>query len=962
VIAIVAAARHHDAPLVSRAGGTALAGQTCNTAIVIDWSKYMHRILDIDPHARKARVEPGVICDELSDAVAPYGLTYGPKPATHSHCCFGGMLGNNSCGIHAQMAGKAVDNTEEMEVLLYDGTIMRVGWMHEDEFRAAAQRPGREGQIYARLRALRDENRSRIEARYPRIPRRVSGYNLDSLIPDADGRLNIARALVGSESTLVTILDMTVRLVPLPRARALVILGYPDIYRAADHIVQVLESDPIGLEGMDHRLQANIAKTAVPPAKYVPNLPAGDGWLFCELGGDTEDEVRQKAEALIDRVQDDPSPPTHKLITDPEEQHHLWVVREAGLGATAFVHGEPDSWPGWEDSSVAPEKLGEYLHDLRALFEKYEYDPAVYGHFGMGCVHCRINFNLQTRPGIAKFRRFLEDAADLVVRYGGSLSGEHGDGQGRAVFLPKMFGPELVQAFRAFKAIFDPDGRMNPGKIVDPYPPDANLRFGRDYAPWRPDTHFSFADDGDFARATTRCVGVGKCRRLDGEDGNDNTMCPSFMVTREEKHTTRGRAHLMFEMLQRGPIDGGWRDENVKEALDLCLACKGCKGDCPVKVDVATYKAEFLSHYYEGRLRPRSAYAFGLIDQWSRIASLAPGVANLVTQLPYARDVAKWIAGIPREREIPAFAPQTFQSWFHQREVRNEGAPKVVLFADTFNNHFFPEAARAAVTVLEDAGFEVTVPRGHICCGRPLYDYGFLGLAKQYLENVLERLAPEIAARTPIVVLEPSCASVFRDELRNLLPNRGDAHLLADSTFVLSELLTSSHAKSLGYRPPTLARKAIVQGHCHHKAIMRMDAEAEILRDMGVDAELLSSGCCGMAGSFGYEKGDRYAVSIAAGERVLLPAVREADPETLVIADGFSCKEQIAQGTDRRALHLAEVLALPDNAPRVHPERAFVEPRMAAQRRSMRRAGGVLLLVTGLLGVAVARRALRNAA
>jgi Fe-S oxidoreductase len=584
----------------------------------------------------------------------------------------------------------------------------------------------------------------------------------------------------------------------------------------------------------------------------------------------------------------------------------------------------------------------------------------------MGCVHCRIDFDLTSRPGVEKFHAFLEDASDLVVRLGGSLSGEHGDGQARAEFLGKMFGPELVGAFAEFKSIWDPEGRMNPGKIVAPRRADQDLRLGARYTPWAPDTFFKYPDDhGELSHATLRCVGIGKCRRLDGKPGDD-TMCPSFMVTREEKHTTRGRAHLLWEMLREGPSGAGWRDDEVKESLDLCLACKGCKGDCPVNVDLATYKAEFLAHYYQGRLRPRSAYAFGLIDRWARLASHAPGLANLTTQLPGLGDVAKWIAGAPPERRLPAFAAQSFQRWFASRPVQNQGAPRVVLFADTFNNYFTPEVAQAAVMVLEDAGFQVSVPRAHLCCGRPLYDYGFLDRARRYLLHVLHRLRDDIAARTPMVVLEPSCAAVFRDELKNLLPENGQARTLAQNTFVLSELLTGSHAHALGYEPPQLARRALVQGHCHHKAILHFDAEKQVMDSMQLQSEVLSAGCCGMAGSFGYEKGDRHRVSLAVGERKLLPAVREASADTLILADGFSCKEQIEQGTGRGALHLAEALRMaiehgPSGVPGPRPEREMVRARIAAQKRSMRRAGAALLAIgAAAIGLGVRGRSRRR--
>ncbi len=638
------------------------------------------------------------------------------------------------------------------------------------------------------------------------------------------------------------------------------------------------------------------------------------------------------------------------VYKDDGQRKHLWKVREGALGAESFVPGRPDTWPGWEDSAVRPELLGRYLRDLRALFNRYDYHPALYGHFGMGCVHCTVCFDLYTSAGVQKYRDFVHEAAELVARYGGSLSGEHGDGQSRGELLPIMFGPELVQAFREFKSIWDPAWKMNPGRVVDARPLDADLRLGGEYHPWEPETHFRYPEDhGSFAHATLRCIGIGQCRRTHADGApEDDVMCPSYMVTREEKHTTRGRAHLLHEMLVKGPIRGGWRDPDVKEALDLCLSCKGCKGDCPVNVDVATHKAEFLSHYYEGRLRPRSAYAFGLVDKWARLASIFPGLANLVTQTPGLSWLAKLAAGMPLARRIPAFAGQTFREWFARRRPRNVDGDPVVLWADTFNNYFHPGVAKAAVRVLEHAGFRVVVPDGHLCCGRPLYDYGFLPTAKRYLERVLGAMAPHIQAATPVVVLEPSCASVFRDELPALYPERDDAKRFRGQVRLLGEFLTdpSSH-----YAPPQLARKAIGQGHCHHKSVLGYDDEKTLLERMGLDFTLLPSGCCGMAGSFGFEAGDKYRVSVAAGERVLLPAVRAADTATVIVADGFSCKTQIEQGTHRQGLHIAEVLAMaiedgPNGPPATDPpERQAVSMHAASVGRSMRRAAAGVAVV-----------------
>jgi Fe-S oxidoreductase len=599
--------------------------------------------------------------------------------------------------------------------------------------------------------------------------------------------------------------------------------------------------------------------------------------------------------------------------------------------------------------------------------QAFHYEGSFYGHFGHACVHTRMDYDLESTEGVRKFRQFMEEAANLVVRYGGSLSGEHGDGQARAELLPKMFGPEIMQAFREFKALWDPDWKMNPGKVIEPYRLDENLRLGAGYDPWQPETHFKFPDDhGSLASATLRCVGVGKCRRDEG-----GVMCPSFRVTRDEEHSTRGRAHLLWEMTKGDIIKDGWQNEAVKESLDLCLACKGCKSDCPVGVDVATYKAEFLSHYYETNRRPLNALAFSNIDLWARAASHVPGLANLATQLPGLRDLAKLAGGIPSQRRIPAFAPQTFQQWWERRsdspyndslrgtdecvrpDVNSDNS--VLLWADTFNNHFLPATAKAAVEVLEAAGFDVSVPRAHLCCGRPLYDVGMLDRAKTLLLQIMDELLPEIEAATPIVVLEPSCAVVFRDELTNLFPKDERAQALSKQVFLLSEFLEQ---RASDFPLPKLPRHALIHGHCHHKAIMKMTAEEAVLDRMGINFTAPAPGCCGMAGAFGFEK-DKYEISKAIGELELLPAVREAPTDWLIVADGFSCREQIAQETDRHALHLAEVLQMAlreatetpegfplfDPAPQHYPEDAWVRPHEAAIQKSMRRTG---LAVAGI--------------
>ncbi len=899
VIAAVSLCREYGAPLLCRGGGTSLAGQCCNTAIVLDFSKYMAQILEIDPVKRIARVQPGVVLDQLRNAAEKYHLTFAPDPATHSRCTLGGMIGNNSCGVHSVMAGKTDDNIEQLDVLAYDGTRLAVGATSESERDRIIREGGRRGEIYSALKALGEKYSGLVRERYPNIPRRVSGYNLNYLLPE--NNFHVARALVGSEGTCVTTLEATCRLVESPPERVLLVISYPDIYQCADHVPDVLAHHPIGLEGIDHLLVEYTRRKGI-NSEGLALLPEGGGWLLAEFGAASAREAEAQARGLMDALSRSPSPPNMHLFTDPRQAKRVWEVRESSLGAISNVPGEPLTWEGWEDSAVAPARLGPYLRDLRKLMDAYQYRGTLYGHFGDGCVHTRISFDMESAKGIAQFRKFMEEAADLVVSYGGTLSGEHGDGQSRAELLPKMFGPELIQAFREFKAIWDPDWKMNPGKVVEPHRMDENLRLGADYRPWKPETHFKFPqDEGSLARATLRCVGVGKCRNYEG-----GVMCPSFRVTREEEHSTRGRAHLLWEMTRRDVIQDGWRDEDVKKSLDLCLACKGCKSDCPVSVDVATYKAEFLSHYYEGKLRSRSAYAFAYIDVWARIASKIPWIVNALTGAPLLRNVAKWAAGMPQQRSIPKFASKTFREKFRQRPARETRGPEVLLWPDTLNNYFHSETAAAAVDVLEAAGFNVRLPKKVLCCGRPLYDFGLLDRAKKLLLEILVALEDEIASGTPIVVLEPSCASVFRDELLNLFPNDDHAQRLSRQVFLLSEFLEK---KAPHFQPPQLPRKAIVHGHCHHKSIMKMTAQEALLQKMGVDYEMPATGCCGMAGSFGFEH-EKYDVSLAIGELELLPAIRNAPPDSLIIADGFSCREQIEQCTGRKTIHLAEVIQL----------------------------------------------------
>ena len=895
----VALARKHGAPILARGGGTSLAGQCCNVAVVMDFSKYLNQIVEFNPQQKYAWVQPGVVLDHLRKRANQYNLTFGPDPSTHEYCSLGGMIGNNSCGVHSVLAGRTVDNVLELDVLTYDGVRLRLGPTSDAELDENIRSGGRKAEIYSALRALRDQYAELIRRRYPKIPRRVSGYSLDELLPE--NSFNVARALVGSECTCVITLGAKVRLIDWPKRRSLLVLGYPDVYRSAEHVPEILKSQPIGLEGMDQVLIDNMKKMQL-HSDCIRLLPEGHAWLLVEFGGETKKESDDKARALMARLKTGTDLSSMLFCEDLTQEQMIWRARESGLAASARVPGQAECWEGWEDAAVSPENLGAYLRGLRDLLAKFGYSIGpLYGHFGDGCVHTRIDFDLLTSEGIKKFRGFMEEAADLVVSLGGSLSGEHGDGQARGELLVKMYGPELMDAFRRFKRIWDPQWKMNPGKKIDANPLDADLRFGPDYHPPRVQTFFQFPDDhGGFADAPARCVGVSKCRK--DEKG---TMCPSYMATREEMHSTRGRARLLFEMLEGDPLQGGWNNQHVHEALDLCLACKACKTECPLNVDMATYKAEFLAHYYHGKLRPRSAYAMGLVYWWSRMASPVPWLANFFTRTPGISNLVKLLGGVSQKRRVPRFAGKSFRSWFASRPLRNPGKPQIILWPDTFSNYFHPHIARAAVEVLEHAGYQVTLPQSSLCCGRPLYDFGMLDRAKHLLEKTLEALHPQIAAGIPVVGLEPSCISVFRDEMTNLLAQNKDAAQLKQQTFLLSEFLV----RQADYRPPQLRRKALVHGHCHHKSVLKFDSEQELLRRTGLDFQVLDSGCCGMAGSFGFEAA-KYDVSVKIGERVLLPAIRQAAPDTLIIADGFSCFEQIQGLTGRPPLHIAEVLQM----------------------------------------------------
>ncbi len=902
VIAALSIARENSMPILARGAATSLAGQACNAALVLDFSKYMKRVIAIEPGARVARVEPGVIQSHLNAALAPHGLFFAPDPSTKDRCTVGGMIGNNSCGAHSAAYGKTVDNVEALEVILYDGTQLSLtGSIADAEIGAAIARGGREGELYSRIRELRDQSADSVRAHFPRLPRRVSGYNLDELMPERG--FNLARAIVGSEGTLAAVIRATIRAVPRPNELGLVVLGFDDVFIAADQTPWLLEHRPEALEGFDENLPEFARIKAMPGVRF---LPAGRAFLLVELGGGSQDEARERAQRVIAQARGLRECTGATYLADAREQAAVWQIRESGLGSSAFIPGRPRSWPGAEDSAVPPARLGAFLRGFDRILTSHGLRVATYyGHFGEGCVHARVNFDLASAPGIATFRATMIGLGELVANLGGSLSGEHGDGLARSELLPMMFRPELIDAFRDFKRIFDPDAMMNPGVIVDPHPLDSHLKLGANYRPREIATHFNFKAEGGLAGAALRCVGIGKCRKTEA-----GTMCPSYMATREEIHSTRGRARILFEALTTDLLPDGFADPAVRDALDLCLSCKGCRSECPSSVDMAAYRAEFFFDYYRSHRRPLSSAFFGRLNEVARLASYAPSLVNALAHAPIVGGVAKKALAIHPRRELPRFARRSFRSWFERRAAPRAGGREVVLFPDTFNNFFEPHVAIAAVQVLERAGFRVIIPREQLCCGRPLYDQGMLEQAKTRLKDVMEALDPFVAVGIPIVGLEPSCILTFRDELLSLFPDDARAIALASNSLLLDELIVR---EGDNFAPPELRRRTIVQGHCHQKAIAGIGDEVMLLsRAAGAELEVLDAGCCGMAGAFGYDRG-HFEVSKAIGERVLIPAIEKAPPEAIIVADGFSCRSQIRHFCPSRPpMHLAEVLNLAD--------------------------------------------------
>ncbi len=873
-LAAVEAAHSVGVPITTRGAGTSCAGNAVGPGLILDTARHLTAITSIDPEARTATVEPGVVQASLQAAAAPHGLRFGPDPSTHTRCTIGGMIGNNACGPRALGYGKTADNVVALDLITGSGERLRV---------VSGTGPDASPTLAA-LHGLVGDQLGTIRTEFGRFGRQVSGYSLEHLLPER--KFDLPRFLAGTEGTLAIILGATVRLVADAPYKIMIALGYPSMADAADATPLILEHRPTACEGLDRRI-VDVVRRAKGDAA-VPPLPRGDGWMLVELVGDDPAELRSRADAALAGA----AALDGFVVDDPARATTLWKIREDGAGLAGVSLSRP-AYAGWEDAAVPPERLGSYLRDFDALLRDHRLDGLPYGHFGDGCVHIRIDFPLTEQGGAAGYRAFVEAAAELVAGYGGSMSGEHGDGRARSALLPAMYSAPAIELFGRVKSIFDPDGRLNPGVLVDPKPVDADLR-----------TLAIVGRNDHFSEAVHHCTGVGKCL-ANGTPGL-GVMCPSYQATRDEKDSTRGRARVLQEMINGGLVDGGWKSPEVHEALDLCLSCKGCARDCPTGIDMAAYKAQVLDHSYRGRLRPRSHYALGWLPRWgrliTRLGALA-GVINAAMSLPGLRSVIKWSAGVDQRRQLPRFAGRPARKRI-RKTVGGTGQP-VIVWVDSFSDCFTGGGADAMVEVLRAAGYAPRLLARNACCGLTWISTGQLDGARRQLRQALDVLHPEIAAGVPVVGMEPSCLAVWRSDAPELLPDDPRVPEVAAGVLTLAELLERTD----GWTPPDLTGVELVaQPHCHHASIIGWQADAALLASTGATITTVG-GCCGLAGNFGVEKG-HYEVSVAVAEHDLLPAVA-AQPDALVLADGFSCRTQLAELADRTAITLAELLINP---------------------------------------------------
>ncbi len=907
VQAVLEVARRAQAPVLPRGGGTSLAGQAVGRAIVLDFSKYMNRIVEVNAAEQWARVEPGVVRDELGSALASTGLIFGPETSTSNRATIGGMIGNNSSGARSIIYGKTVDNVEEVRVVLASGDTLTLGALSPDEVVARARREGPEGRLYREVPGIIGSQREEVARRFPAVTRRVMGYNLDEFPPG--GPFNLAKLIVGSEGSLAVVTQATLRITPRPAATVLGILHFDDLIGALEHIPEIVETGPSAVELID-RLVLDMARQAREHSRkmtFVDGDP--EALLVVEYAGDRREALLPRLDALESRLRRAGFRGPMVRAVEPAAQADVWAVRKAGVGLLLGMKTARKPIAFVEDTAVPPERVAEYVRRFREIVERHGTRASFYGHASVGVLHARPILDLKQARDVEEMRQIAEEISDLVLEFGGALSGEHGDGLTRGQFITKMFGPRLSQAFRQVKAAFDPDGLMNPGKIVDAPPMTASLRYGPGYRAEPMATIQDFTRDGGFANAIELCSGVGACRKPQG-----GTMCPSYMVTFDEEHSTRGRANALRALISGRLPREGLTGRDLYDVMDLCIGCKACKAECPSNVDMAKLKHEFLAHYYDAHGIPLRARIFGQVATLGPVGSATAPVSNWLLGSAPVRWALHRFLGIHSRRRLPAFASQRFTHWFrtHPRKGR-PGGPRVLLLVDTFTEYYYPAIGRSAVRLLEAAGCEVALVSTR-CCGRPMISNGMLRQAKALAAANVATLRPYAERGLPLVGLEPSCTITFKDEYPDLVPGEA-AEIVARQTFMIEEFLTMLHEAGMRLPFARQNRRVLLHGHCHQKAMIGTSASVTALRRVpGFAVQEVDSGCCGMAGSFGMEA-EHYAVSLAMGERVLFKAIRDLPPEALVVAGGASCRQQIVHGTGRRAVHLVEALASALDAP-----------------------------------------------
>jgi len=897
----VATARKNRINILPRGGGTSLAGQTVGEAMVLDFSKYMNQILEINETEKWARVQPGLVRDELNEVLAGYNLHFAPDPATSSRANIGGMIGNNSSGTKSVLYGKTVDHVLELKVLLADGTEMWLKELSKEEIEQKAKENSREGKIYRNFSSLIEHNKGEIEKRFPKVMRRVGGYNLDEFI--RTDHWNLARIITGSEGTLATILEAKINLVTLPAYKSVVVVHFSELQEALRSVKTMLDFQPAAIEILDH-VVLELSRRNLTTKRHCHFL-VGDpaAVLITEFYGDTPEEIRKRPRKMINYLRDNDLGYAYPLFPEREEYDDVWTVRRKGLGLMLGLSGKKKPLPFIEDVAVPVEVLPDYIDEVENICKKHDTGVSMYAHASVGVIHVRPILDLRQTDDIEKLKHIANETFELVLRYEGSWSGEHGDGLVRSPFNKRFFGSQLYQAFRELKHLFDPENLMNPGKIVDAEPMDRHLRYGAGYQERKVPTEFKYRSENSFSESVHMCTGVGECRKMLG-----GTMCPSFKATRDEEHSTRGRANALRLAISGQLDEQGLTSDRLQQVLDLCLSCKACKSECPSNVDMAKMKSEVTQMYYD-------EHGVGLQDQLIRKSSemaktlsgtLAKPI-NYIQRSRLFRTTLHHLAGFHKNRTLPAYTSQSFEKWFEKNNTYRS-TKKVVLFADTYLNYHDPKIGISAVQLLNSCGYEVLIAQTG-CCQRPKISHGFLREAKQKGAATLAGLKRYMDRELKIVVCEPSCASALNDDFPDMVDDEQLANQLKKQVMMIDDFLAEE--KNSGNLTADFELKDkknyFLHGHCHQKALYGTESMKSICNPSNQQIAEIPSGCCGMAGSFGYEK-DHYEISRKIGERVLFPAVRNMSKDDVLIANGFSCRHQIEHFTGVKPKHWVEVV------------------------------------------------------